>query len=73
MSRFIYIIFALLIFTHCSIDNKSGIWLDKNKPNSKIELSKINFDKKLTYVEFRENVVLYAKKSRYPKIIKNND
>ena len=73
MSKFTYLIFFIFILTHCSIDNKSGIWLDKHKPNSNIELSKINFDKKLTFVEFRKNVVLYAKKSRYPNIIKNND
>tara|TARA_B100000029_G_scaffold382124_1_gene377352 strand:+ start:393 stop:569 length:177 start_codon:yes stop_codon:yes gene_type:complete len=54
---------------HCSIDNKSGIWIDKKNPDSKIELSKIDFDKKLTYEEFRENVILFGKKSKYPNLM----
>ena len=69
MTKFSYLIISLLVLTHCSIDNKSGIWIDKKNPNSKIELSKIDFDKKLTYEEFRKNVVLYGKKSKYPNLI----
>ncbi len=69
MTKFIYPIFFLLILNHCSIDNKSGIWIDKKNPNSKIELSKIDFDKKLTYEEFRKNVILFGKKSKYPNLM----
>ncbi len=69
MTKFIYPIFFLLILNHCSIDNKSGIWIDKKNPDSKIELSKIDFDKKLTYEEFRENVILFGKKSKYPNLM----
>ena len=58
-----------MILNHCSIDNKSGIWIDKKNPDSKIELSKIDFDKKLTYEEFRENVILFGKKSKYPNLM----
>ena len=70
MTKFTCLIISLFVLTHCSLDNKSGIWIDKKNPNSKIELSKIDFDKKLTYEEFRKNVVLYGKKSKYPKLIK---
>jgi len=69
VTKFIYPIFFLLILNHCSIDNKSGIWIDKKNPDSKIELSKIDFDKKLTYEEFRENVILFGKKSKYPNLM----
>ena len=69
MTKFIYPIFFLLILNHCSIDNKSGIWIDKKNPDSKIELSKIDFDKKLTYVEFKENLILFGKKSKYPNLM----
>jgi len=58
-----------LVLTHCSIDNKSGIWIDKKNQDNKNELSKIDFDKNLTYEEFRENVVLFGKKSKYPNLI----
>ena len=49
MSKFTYITFFLFILTHCSIDNKSGIWIDKKNPSREIELSGIDFDRKLKY------------------------
>ena len=55
--------------THCSIDNKSGFWIDKQNQNSKMKLSVIDFDKKLTFEEFKENVVLFGKKSKYPNLM----
>ena len=69
MSRSIYLIISLFLLSHCSIDTKSGIWIDKQNPDSKIELSKIKFDKKLTYEEFEERVVLFGKKSKYPNLM----
>ncbi len=69
MPKFTYLLFCLLVLTHCSIDNKSGIWIDKKNQDNKNELSKIDFDKNLTYEEFRENVVLFGKKSKYPNLI----
>ncbi len=71
MSKNKYLIFFLFILPHCSIDNKSGIWIDKKNPNKEIELSKIYFNKNLTYEEFQENVVLYGKKSKYPILMEN--
>ena len=69
MSKFTYVIFFLFILTHCSIDNKSGIWIDIKKPSREIELSKIDFDIKLKYEEFSDNVILFSKKSNYPNIM----
>jgi hypothetical protein len=69
VSKFTYLIFFIFILTHCSIDNKSGIWKDKKNPNNKIELLTIDFDKELTYEEFRKNVVLFGKKSKYPNLM----
>ena len=69
MYKTFYLICCLLILSHCSIDNKSGIWKDKKNPNNKIELLTIDFDKELTYEEFRKNVVLFGKKSKYPNLM----
>jgi|TARA_Y100000294_G_scaffold172322_1_gene186873 hypothetical protein len=60
----------LFIFSHCSIDTKSGLWENKNIMNNDKKLSEIDFNKKLTFFEFKENVILYSKKSKFPVITK---
>ena len=60
----------LFIFSHCSIDTKSGLWENKDSINDKKKLNEIDFDKKLTFNEFKENVILYGKKSKFPIINK---
>jgi len=70
MYKFTCITFFLFILTHCSIDNKSGIWIDRKNPSREAELSRIDFDKKLKYEEFKDNVVLFSKQSKYPNLMK---
>ena len=60
----------LFIFSHCSLDTKSGLWENKNTKDNKKKSSEINFNKELTFNEFKENVVLYGKNSKYPIITK---
>jgi len=60
----------LFIFSHCSIDTKSGLWENKDSINDKKKLNEIDFNKKLTFNEFKENVILYGKKSKFPIINK---
>ncbi len=60
----------LFIFSHCSLDTKSGLWENKNIMNNDKKLSEIDFNKKLTFFEFKENVILYSKKSKFPVITK---
>jgi hypothetical protein len=60
----------LFIFSHCSIDTKSGLWENINTIDNKKKLSEMNFNKKLTFNEFKENVILYSKNSKYPIITK---
>ena len=57
------------MITHCSIDTKSGIWKNKNFLEKKNRIYTINFDKDLKYEKFKENVVLYGKKSKYPNLM----
>ena len=70
MHKINYMIIMLFIFSHCSIDTKSGLWKNKNTINDKKKLSEIDFNKELTFNEFEENVILYGKKSKYPIITK---
>ena len=70
MNKIYYMIIMLFIFSHCSIDTKSGFWKNKNNINDKKKLSEIDFNKELTFNEFEENVILYGKKSKYPIITK---
>ena len=68
MVKFRYLIIFFLL-THCSIDTKSGLWENKNYIKEEKNISEINFDKETTFNEFKKNVILYGKKSKYPKIM----
>ena len=68
MKKIKYLIFIFFILSHCSIDTKSGLWIDKNYVKQDKKLSKLKFDKELSFNEFRENVILYGKKSEYPNL-----
>ena len=70
MYKFYYMIIMLFIFSHCSIDTKSGLWENKNTIDNKKKSPEINFNKELTFNEFKENVILYGKKSKFPIINK---
>tara|TARA_B100001013_G_scaffold233575_1_gene143653 strand:+ start:1282 stop:1494 length:213 start_codon:yes stop_codon:yes gene_type:complete len=70
MHKIYYMIIMLFIFSHCSIDTKSGLWENKNTIDNKKKSSEINFNKELTFDEFKENVILYGKNSKYPIITK---
>ena len=65
-----YLIIMLFIFSHCSVDTKSGLWENKNSTNIEKKLSEISFDKELAFEDFKKNVVLYGKKSKYPNLMK---
>jgi len=65
-----YLIIMLFIFSHCSVDTKSGLWENKNSINNEKKVSEINFDKELIFEDFKNNVVLYGKKSKYPNLMK---
>ena len=70
MHKIYYMIIMLFIFSHCSIDTKSGLWENKNTIDNKKISSEINFNKELTFDEFKENVILYGENSKYPIITK---
>ena len=73
MLRINCLIAMIITLTQCSIDTKTGIWENKNSLKNENKLSTIDFNNELTFEEFKENVVLYGKKSKYPNIMEKNE
>ena len=48
---------------------KTGIWENKNEISTDTELSSLSFDENLTFDEFKNNVIIYGKKSEYPQLM----
>ena len=69
MVKFNFIILMIFILTHCSVDTKSGLWEKKNLAKDDRKISKLNFNKGLSFDDFKNNVVLFGKKSNYPNIM----
>ena len=69
MYKIYYMIIMLFIFSHCSIDTKSGLWENINSVEDKRKIAEINFDTELSFEDFNKNVVLYGKKSNYPNLM----
>ena len=73
MKKINYLLISFFILAHCSIDTKTGLWQNKNSILEEKIFTEISFDKDLSFDDFKENVVLYGKKSNYPSIIENNE
>tara|TARA_Y100000816_G_C25873529_1_gene455864 strand:- start:389 stop:604 length:216 start_codon:yes stop_codon:yes gene_type:complete len=69
MVKFNFLILLIFILSHCSVDTKSGLWENKNSENDERKISEVNFNKELSFDDFKKNVVLYGKKSNYPNIM----
>ena len=69
MFRLINLIIIFLLLTSCSIDTKTGFWENKKELSIDEELSSLSFDENLTFDEFKNNVIIYGKKSSYPKLM----
>ena len=69
MAKFNFLILLIFILSHCSVDTKSGLWENKNLEKDERKMSELNFNKELSFDDFKKNVVLYGKKSNYPNIM----
>tara|TARA_Y100000817_G_scaffold272013_1_gene230961 strand:+ start:94 stop:309 length:216 start_codon:yes stop_codon:yes gene_type:complete len=69
MVKFNFLILLIFILSHCSVDTKSGLWENKNSEKDERKISEVNFNKELSFDDFKKNVVLYGKKSNYPNIM----
>ena len=69
--KIIYILTILVLFSSCSIDTKTGLWENKKEPLLNKQLSTISFDENLSFEDYKENIILYGKKSKFPKLDDN--
>ena len=69
MFRLLKLMIILIFVTNCSIDTKTGIWDNKKEISTDKELSSLSFSEDLTFDEFKNNIIIYGKKSKYPKIM----
>ena len=69
MVKFSYLTLIFFILSHCSIDTKSGLWKNKNYVKEEKIILEIKIDKNQSFDEFKKNVILYGKKSKYPNIM----
>ena len=69
MFKLLKLMLILIFVTNCSIDTKTGIWNNKNDVLIDKDLSSLSFDENLTFDEFKNNVIIYGKKSEYPKLM----
>ncbi len=68
MIKFVNIFLFFLFLSNCSIDTKTGIWENKNEILNK-KLFSLSFDENLSFEKFKENVIIFGKKSNYPKLM----
>ena len=69
MFRLLNLMIIFNFVTNCTIDTKTGIWENKKVISTDTELSSLSFDENLTFDEFKNNVIIYGKKSEYPKLM----
>tara|TARA_B100001250_G_scaffold5169_1_gene4391 strand:- start:482 stop:703 length:222 start_codon:yes stop_codon:yes gene_type:complete len=69
--KIIYILTILVLFSSCSIDTKTGLWENKKEPLLNKQLSTISFDENLSFEDYKENIILYGEKSKFPKLDDN--
>ena len=69
MFRLFNLIIISIFINNCSIDTKTGIWDNKKEISTDKELSSLSFSEDLTFDEFKNNIIIYGKKSEYPKIM----
>ena len=71
MFKINYFIFVFILFSHCSVDTKTGFWKNKEQFNDEPKSSDLNLDQDLTFMKFKENIILYGKNSKFPNIMEN--
>ena len=69
MFKLLKLMLILIFVTNCYIDTKTGIWENKKEISTDTELSSLSFDENLTFDEFKNNVIIYGKKSEYPNLM----
>ena len=68
MIKLLFHLLILLFLTNCSVGEKSGIFINKEKNKSAKKISDIEFNYDLSFDRFKKNVIEYGKLSDYPKL-----
>ncbi len=69
MFKLLKLMIILIFFTSCSVDTKTGIWENKKEISTDTEISSLSFDENLIFDEFKNNIIIYGKKSEFPKLM----
>ena len=69
IKKIILLTMIFFVFS-CSVDTKTGFWENKQKPSIDKQLSELSFDDNISFNEFKENVIIYGKKSNFPNLDK---
>ena len=68
MIKLFFHLLILLFLTNCSVDVKSGIFMNKEKNKTPKKISDIDFNYDLSFEQFKKNAIEYGKLSDYPKL-----
>tara|TARA_B100001250_G_scaffold188299_1_gene161781 strand:- start:2991 stop:3203 length:213 start_codon:yes stop_codon:yes gene_type:complete len=66
MFKIIFFLSLFFIFAGCSLDTKSGVWQDKQKPKISKKISEIKFTNDLSFDQFKKNAIDYGELSEFP-------
>ena len=67
MIKFFFILLFIFLLQNCSTANRISIpKINEEKKN--IDITKLNFDNKRPYNEFKKNIIIYGKYSNFPSL-----
>ena len=67
MFKYIFIILLLFSLSHCSLNHPVSMW-NVEEDIMDNDISKLNFENKTSFDEFKKNVIKYGKISDFPKL-----
>ena len=67
MFKYIFIILLIFSISHCSLNHPLSMWnIEEDSKDN--DISKLNFENKTSFEEFKKNVIKYGELSDYPKL-----
>ena len=67
MFKYIFIILLIFSLSHCSLNHPVSMWNIEEVSTHK-DISKLNFENKTSFDEFKKNVIKYGEISDFPKL-----
>ena len=67
MLKYIFIILLIFSLSHCSLNHPVSMWnIEEHSKDN--DISKLNFENKTSFEEFKKNVIKYGEISDFPKL-----